>query len=121
MFSNTLTLTVNSVAKVLTRINQDNYGSEYRLQTTTERYTLKFRHAKQSSQSASGVKVPYDSHNAFVEHVLFATATAAEVVTTASITVRVKQLTDPAFADSLSDALGVLAASQMAGLVQGES
>lgn len=121
MFSNTLTLTVNSVAKVLTRINQDNYGSEYRLQTTTERYTLKFRHNKQTSKSASGVPVPYDSHNAFVEHTLFATAVDPEVVTTASVTVRVKQLADPAFADQLSDALGVLAAAQMAGLVQGES
>ncbi len=121
MFANTLTLTVNSAAKVLTRMNQDNYGSEYRLQSTTERYVLKFRHQKQSSKNSAGVTVPYDSHNAFVEHTLFATADNPETVTTASVTVRVKQNVDPSFADSLSDALGVLVAAQMSGLVQGES
>ncbi len=49
MLANTLTLTVNSVAKVLTRINQDNYGSEYRLLSATERYTLKIRHQSQKT------------------------------------------------------------------------
>lgn len=122
MFANTLTLTVNSVAKVLTRINQDNYGSEYQLQTATERYNLKFRHQKQKAKTPNGsVPVPFDSHNAFVEHTVFATATSPEIVRTASVTVRVQLGDDPAQADYLSDALGVLAAAQMSGLVQGES
>lgn len=122
MFANTLTLTVNSVAKVLTRINQDNYGSEYQLVLATERYNLKFRHQKQKAKTPNGsIAVPFDSHNAFVEHVVFKTATAPEVVRTASVTVRVQLGDDTAQADHLSDALGVLAAAQMSGLVQGES
>jgi hypothetical protein len=121
MFNNTLTLTVNSVAKVLTRINQDNYGSEYKLVSATEQFVLKIRHSKQTSKNSAGTPIPFDSHNVFVEHTVFGTPTVPEVVRTASVTVRVQKGDDPAQADFLSDALGVLVAAQMAGLVQGES
>jgi len=116
MLANTLTLTVNSVAKVLTRINQDNYGSEYRLLSATERYTLKIRHA---SQTAGGNK--FDSHNVFVEHVVFATPTVGEKTMTVSSTLRGQQGTDPVALNKLSDALGALVAAQAAALVQGEA
>jgi len=116
MLANTLTLTVNSVAKVLTRINQDNYGSEYRLTTATERYVLKIRH---SSQNVGGKT--FDQHNVLVEHTVFGTATDVEKKMTASVTLRGQIGTDPAALDYLSDALGVLVAAQAAALVQGES
>lgn len=116
MLGNTLTLTVNSVAKVLVRINQDNYGSEYRLVTSTERWTLKIRH---SSQTSGAIK--FDSHNVLVEHVVFATATEVEKTMTASTTLRGQVGTDPAALDHLSDALGTLVAANAAALVQGES
>lgn len=43
MFADTLTLTVNSVAKNLIRINQDGYSSEYRLKEATGEYSLNIR------------------------------------------------------------------------------
>lgn len=116
MLNNTLTLTVNSVAKVLVRINQDNYGSEYRLLSATEKYTLKVRHSSQKS----GTRI-FDVHNVLVEHVVFATPTVAEKTMTVSSTLRGEVGTDPAALDYLSDALGVLVAAQAAQLVQGEA
>lgn len=116
MLANTLTLTVNSVAKVLTRINQDNYGSEYRLLSATEKYVLKIRHSSQVSGGKS-----FDVHNVLVEHTVFATVSALETKMTASVTLRGQVGTDPAALDYLSDALGVLVAAQAAALVQGES
>jgi len=116
MLSNTLTLTVNSVAKVLLRVNQDNYGSEYRLTTATERYVLKIRH---SSQNAGGKT--FDSHSVLVEHTVFETVSTLERKMTASVTLRGQIGADPASLDHLSDALGVLVAAQAAALVQGES
>jgi len=44
MFSDTLTVTVNAVAKTLVRINQDSYSSEYALRETTGAYSLKIKH-----------------------------------------------------------------------------
>lgn len=118
MLANTLTLTVNSVAKVLTRINQDNYGSEYRLVSDTEKYTLKIRHTL--GQKASGGRL-FDQHNVLVEHVVFATLTTTEKTMTVSTTLRGEVGTAPANLDYLSDALGVLVAAQAAALVQGEA
>lgn len=116
MLANTLTLTVNSVAKVLTRVNQDNYGSEYRLTTALERYILKIRN---SSQKSGGVQ--FDAHNVLVEHTVFPTSSDVEKKMTASVTLRGQVGTDPAALDYLSDALGVLVAAQAAALVQSES
>jgi hypothetical protein len=115
MFANTLTLTVNSVAKVLTRVNQDNYGSEYRLKSAAESYVLKIRH---STQLSGGVT--FDVHNVLVEHRVFATSTDLEKIMTVSTTLRGSSGHDPIALDYLSDALGVLVAAQAAGLVQGE-
>lgn len=116
MFANTLTLTVNAVPKVLVRVNQDNFGSQYQLKTATESYVLKIRH---STQTSGGVQ--FDVHNMVVEHKVYATLTEPQKVMTASVTLRGQVGTDPAALDYLSDALGVLAAAQMSGLVAGES
>ncbi len=45
MFADTLTITINSVAKVLTRVNQDGYSSEYLLRETTGDFRLKIRNS----------------------------------------------------------------------------
>lgn len=118
MLPNTLTLTVNSVDKVLVRINQDNYGSEYRLLTATEKYVLKIRHTL--GQKASGGRV-FDQHNVLVEHTVFATLESLEKTMTVSTTLRGEVGTAPANLDYLSDALGVLVAANAAALVGGES
>lgn len=76
-FGSTLTLTVNSVAKVLNKINQDNYGSEYYLRSTLDEYRVKIRHSKLSA-NADG-KVP-DRHTVEVLHTVFATSTVPAIV-----------------------------------------
>lgn len=116
MLANTLTLTINSVAKVLTRVNQDNYGSEYRLVSASERIILKIRN---STQTVKGVV--FDSHNVMVEWTKIPASPATPTVLTASTTLRGQVGTDPAELDYLSDALGVLVAAQAAAIVQGDS
>ncbi len=44
MFADTLTITIDGVGKVLSRINQDQYGSEYYLRETTGDFRLKVKH-----------------------------------------------------------------------------
>lgn len=57
--SSPITITVNSVAKVLPRINQDNYGSVYRLKESTAEYQLTIRH---TYEGKAGPK-QYERHN----------------------------------------------------------
>lgn len=61
MFTETITITINSVAKILSRINQDAYGSEYRLRESTGEFRLKIRNTTYSDKTRPGVKV--DRHN----------------------------------------------------------
>jgi hypothetical protein len=75
-FGSTLTLTINAVAKVLNRINQDNYGSEYYLRSTLDEYRVKIRHSKEAPQ-ADGRK--FDRHNVETTHTVYATATVPEI------------------------------------------
>lgn len=116
MLANTLTLTIATVAKTLTRINQDNYGSEYRLVSASERITLKIRHSKNSSNG-----VQFDQHNVMVEWTKIPAAPALPSTMTVSTTLRGQFGTDPAELDSLSDALGVLVAANLAAIVQGDN
>lgn len=71
-FGSTITITVNAVDKVLNRINQDNYGSEYSLLSDTESWNLKIRHAT-DSPDADGMTM--FRHNMYLEHVTYATST----------------------------------------------
>jgi len=116
MLANTLTLTINSVAKVLTRINQDGYGSEYRLVSASERIIMKIRH---STQNVSGVQ--FDQHNVFVEWTQIPAAPATPTVLTSSVTLRGQFGTDPAQLAYLSNALGVLVAANATAITQGDN
>lgn len=71
-FGTTITITVNAVAKVLNRINQDNYGSEYSLLSDTDSWNLKIRHSTDTPDS-DGVTML--RHNMYLEHVTYATST----------------------------------------------
>jgi hypothetical protein len=71
-FGATITLTVNSVAKVLNRINQDNYGSEYSLESALDSWNLKIRH---SVDKPDGDGMVMKRHNFYLEHVTFPTST----------------------------------------------
>ncbi len=90
-FGTTATITVNAVAKVLNRINQDNYGSEYFLRTTTESYRMKIRHSKMSPEKSGIVR---DQHNIEVTHTVFGIAGAADTVRQSYIVTRLAENDD---------------------------
>jgi hypothetical protein len=116
MFANTLTLTIDGVAKTLTRINQDNFGSSYKFKDGTEQINLQFRNSTEKSGSVS-----IDRHNMFVERTIYATPTAQEQYYTASATLRVKSTNDPVLLDKLTAGFITLLTAQKAGLIGGES
>jgi hypothetical protein len=92
MFAATITLTLNAVAKVLNRVNQDSFGSEYRLVSGTEAITLKIRH---STDSVDGDGIIMARHNVFVEHIIYPTPTTALKKHTSTATIRVGTYSDP--------------------------
>jgi hypothetical protein len=73
MFADPQTLTVNSVAKALVRINQDQYSSEYLLRSTTNEFRLKIRN---SSYLDKARKVMIDRHNVEFSETVFPVAPA---------------------------------------------
>nr|QDH90972.1 MAG: hypothetical protein H3Bulk41510_000002 [Leviviridae sp.] len=73
MFADPQTLTVNSVAKALVRINQDQYSSEYLLRSTTNEFRLKIRN---SSYLDKARKVMIDRHNVEFTETVFPVAPA---------------------------------------------
>jgi hypothetical protein len=73
MFADPQTLTVNSVAKNLVRINQDQYSSEYLLRSTTNEFRLKIRN---SSYLDKARKVIIDRHNVEFTETVFPVAPA---------------------------------------------
>lgn len=117
MFANTLTITINAVANVLTRVNQDNYGSEYVKKTATDVMTLKFRNSVESPKGESKV----DRHNMLFEHRVFATTTVPERLYTMSAVIRIRDGGDPAYLDQLAAGFNTLLAAQKTGLIAGES
>lgn len=85
MFAATITLTIDGDAKVLNRVNQDNFGSEYRLNGDTEGISLKIRHSTDSVDSDGIVML---RHNVFIERVTYATPTVAMKKATYTFTMR---------------------------------
>lgn len=71
-FGATITITVNAVAKVLNRINQDNYGSEYSLITALDSWNLKIRHSVDKPDSDGMTML---RHNFYLEHITYPTST----------------------------------------------
>lgn len=74
MFADPITITVNSVAKALVRINQDKYGSEYLLREATQEWRLKIRNSSRSDKSGGFI----DRHNFEFTQTVYATSTAAQ-------------------------------------------
>ena len=74
MFTDTLTITINAVAKVLNRVNQDGYGSEYYLRETDGQFRLKLRNSSYKDKTRGNVGV--DRHNIELTHTVFPVAPA---------------------------------------------
>jgi len=76
MFADPITITVNSVAKALVRINQDTYGSEYFLREATQEWRLKIRNTSYTNASKQLV----DRHNFEFVNTVYATSTVPSLV-----------------------------------------
>jgi len=72
MLGDTLTVTINAVAKTLIKVNQDKYSAEYRLRETDGVYTMNVRHSSYSNGNGQTV----DRHNVELIHDLYAVAPA---------------------------------------------
>jgi hypothetical protein len=90
-FGATATITINAVAKVLNRINDQDYGSEYYLRETLQDFRMKIRHTKESPQ-ADGRQL--DRHNVEIVQTVFATSTAPEYKRYHSSTMRIDSKDD---------------------------
>jgi hypothetical protein len=91
-FAATITITVNAVAKVLNRVNQDDFGSFYSLRSATEEITLQIRN---STEAAKGLSPAILRHNIFVERTIYATPTTAEEYYSFTGTIREYTTSDP--------------------------
>lgn len=88
MFGDTITITINAIAKVLNKINQDGYGAEYLLRETTGEFSLKIRH---STEKAAAGQQAYDRHNIDFTQTVYATVTDPEIVRQIYTVVRAKK------------------------------
>jgi hypothetical protein len=118
MLANTLTVTINSVAKVLTRVNQDNFSSQYQLVTATESLILKIRNTTEKQSSYS-----YDRHNVELSWLIFATSTVLEQHYVASQTFRrrIGAFSDPTVLVQEVAGLATLVNAQATAIAAGES
>jgi hypothetical protein len=103
MYANTITVTIDSTDRVLTRVQEDKNGSLYRLKSATELFELKFRH---SVGSSNGVAV--NRHNVIFEHTVFATVSALETKHSHSVTITETNGVDPS--DEENTIIGLVAA-----------
>ncbi len=106
MFSDTITITINSVPKVLTRVNQDRFSSEYRLRETTGHYLLRIRNTSYADKARGGLNI--DRHNVEFVHTLYAVSPATVGLNRKAYFVLENDQGDP-LTDALNFNLGFLA------------
>nr|UJQ84891.1 MAG: putative coat protein [Leviviridae sp.] len=78
MIGDTITITMGGFGgdpRVLKKINQDNYSSEYMHRTVTDELVLKVRHAKEKARNGAPA---LDRHNVVLSQRVFATVDSPE-------------------------------------------
>lgn len=105
MFADPAVITINTVAKNLVKINQDQYSSEYYLRSTTEDYRLNIRNTTYFDKKR-GVSI--DRHNVELIHTVFPVAPATLSTVRKVYTVIENQVGDT-LTDPRNDALGIYA------------
>ena len=118
MFANTLSVTIGAdSARVLTRINQDSFGSTYRLATATEITEIAIRNSTAKESGAI-----YDRHNIELRHTQYATGLLPERHYVASSTFKTRRVGgDPTRLSDVTAALIAQVTALKGGMVQGES
>lgn len=76
-FGATLTITVNAVAKVLNKVKEQDYGSEYKLIEATGEYLVKIQHSTEKATAAGTV---YDRHFVDFKHTVYGVSPAPDIV-----------------------------------------
>lgn len=99
-----ITLTVNAIAKVLPRINQDSFGSVYFLKEATAEYRLTIRHSYEGKVGPAQM----ERHNAEFTYTTFDT-NGVPIVRTTYVVMRNPRNVDPVDSVNISKALFVWA------------
>lgn len=102
MFGDSISITVNAVAKTLKKINQDSYSSEYLLRETTGEFRLRIRHSKEKAL-IRGENM--DRHNVELTRTIFGVAPDDGYSIIVSTTFRNPIRVDGVEVDQLSDGL----------------
>lgn len=106
MFPDTITITIDSAEKVLTRINQDGYSSEYHLIGNDDEFRLRLRNTSYTDKARGGRKI--DRHNVELVQEVYPTDGAIYPVIRKFYSI-LERDTGDSVALSLEFALGVLA------------
>lgn len=111
---NPLVITVNAVAKNLSRINQDGYGSHYRLREATQQWDVKIRHSPGPVQKNG---LSSDRHNVELTKTTFVNGTTPQFIYKTSVTLTNDELAADVDLGYLQTALnGLLTAGFVADL-----
>jgi isocitrate dehydrogenase len=114
MFSDTITITINSVAKVLNRINQDGYSSEYLLKTSTDQFALRLRNSSYTDKTRGKV---IDRHNVELVQTIYPVAPATVSTVRKYYSVLENEQGD-AVTDALNFGLGIVGFQTSANLTK---
>lgn len=121
MFASTITITIAPATdRILTRVNQDGYGSEYQYSDANEAISMKVRH---STDSPDGDGLTMKRHNVFFERVVFPTPTVAMKKYSFTATLRHDRYADPAASATMSDGVcdWLISGTILASLAKGEN
>lgn len=102
MLGDTITITVNAVAKALKKINQDSYSSEYLLREVDGEYRLKVRHSTDKGTIRGEIM---DRHNVELSRTVFGTSPDDGYTVIVSSTLRNPQRVAGVEVDQISDGL----------------
>lgn len=105
MFADTITITVNAVDKVLNKINQDGYSSEYLLRSTADEYRLFIRNSTVNDKKRPGAVM--DQHNVELIHTVYPATTGGVSTQRRCFATFLNQQGDT-LVDPLNDAMGFL-------------
>lgn len=94
MLPSTITITIApSQDRILQRVNQDNFGSEYQFSNATEAIVMKIRHSTDSVDSDGLVM---KRHNVYFERIVFPTISTLLKKESYTATMRHDRYDDPA-------------------------
>lgn len=102
MLGDSITITVNAIAKTLKKINQDSYSAEYLLREVDGEYRMKVRH---STDKATLRGETMDRHNVELSRTFFGTAPDDGYTVVVSSTLRNPQRITGTEVDQISDGL----------------